>query len=203
MNDNSTLARIHEAAKAEFLERGFRQASLRSIVRAAGVTTGALYGYYDGKQALFAALVDEHYRFLMDSYCGTLRQFADMPPEEQTEQMGQISHAWMKWMLRYLYAHRDEFLLILRCSEGTRYAGMIDEIVEQEVAATDRYCAVLSGLGRPVPPIDERLEHILVTGMMNAYFEIVLHEMPLDDADRYVDELHDFYTAGWMKIMGQ
>jgi AcrR family transcriptional regulator len=203
MNDNSTLARIHDAAKAEFLERGFRQASLRSIVRAAGVTTGALYGYYDSKQALFAALVDEQYRFLMDAYRGVLNQFADLPPEEQTEQMGSMSHVGMKRMLRYLYAHRDEFLLLLRCSEGTRYASMTDELVELEVAATDRYCAVLSDLGRPVPPIDERLEHILVTGMVNAYFEIVLHEMPMDDAERYVDELHDFYTAGWMKIMGQ
>ena len=44
---------------------------------------------------------------------------------------------------------------------------------------------------------------MLVTGMFNAYFEIIIHDMPLDKANRYLEEMHDFYTAGWMKIMGQ
>ena len=35
-----------EAAKKEFLEKGFLGASLRTIVKLAGVTTGAFYGYY-------------------------------------------------------------------------------------------------------------------------------------------------------------
>ena len=58
VDDISTLERIHSAAKAEFMEKGYRSSSLRSIVKAAGVTTGAFYGYYAGKQELFAALVD-------------------------------------------------------------------------------------------------------------------------------------------------
>ena len=53
---SSTLERIHTAALAEFLEKGYQAASLRGIVKTAGVTTGALYGYYDSKEALFAAL---------------------------------------------------------------------------------------------------------------------------------------------------
>lgn len=58
---HSTLEHIHIAAKKEFLEKGFRSASLRIIVKSAGVTTGAFYGYYSSKEELFAALVDEHY----------------------------------------------------------------------------------------------------------------------------------------------
>ena len=61
--NSSTLERIHAAAQAEFLKKGYQGASLRNIVKTAGVTTGALYGYYDSKEALFAALVDESYRW--------------------------------------------------------------------------------------------------------------------------------------------
>ena len=44
---NDQLAeRILEAAKSEFLEKGYRQASVRSIAASVGVTTGALYRYY-------------------------------------------------------------------------------------------------------------------------------------------------------------
>ena len=42
----NTLDNIHKAAKKEFLDKGFQMASLRNIVKNAGVTTGALYGRY-------------------------------------------------------------------------------------------------------------------------------------------------------------
>ena len=42
----ATLEKIQEAALAEFLEKGFQGASLRQIVKNAGVTTGAFYGYF-------------------------------------------------------------------------------------------------------------------------------------------------------------
>ncbi len=45
--------------KKSFLAKGFRSASLRSIVKEAGVTTGAFYGYYKSKEDLFRALVGE------------------------------------------------------------------------------------------------------------------------------------------------
>ena len=93
--------------------------------------------------------------------------------------------------------------MLLQCAEGTRYAFLIDEMVELEVEATHKYYAVLEKLSKPAPMIDRRLEHILVTGMMNAYFEIIIHDTPKDYAERYLKELNDFYTAGWMKIMGQ
>ena len=55
--EKTTLTLIHAAAKKEFLEKGFKSASLRNIVKTAGVTTGAFYGYYNSKEELFDALV--------------------------------------------------------------------------------------------------------------------------------------------------
>lgn len=41
-----TLEKIQQTALDEFLEKGFLGASLRQIVKHAGVTTGAFYGYF-------------------------------------------------------------------------------------------------------------------------------------------------------------
>ena len=49
-----TLEKIQQSALEEFSEKGFLGASLRQIVKNAGVTTGAFYGYYSSKEALFA-----------------------------------------------------------------------------------------------------------------------------------------------------
>lgn len=88
---HSTLEHIHIAAKKEFLEKGFRSASLRNIVKSAGVTTGAFYGYYSSKEELFAALVDEHYKYLLTKYKQSLSGFEELSPKRQTERMARLA----------------------------------------------------------------------------------------------------------------
>ena len=199
----TTLERIHQAAKAEFLEKGYKGASLRNIVKSVGMTTGAFYGYYKSKEELFEALVGEHYQYILTCFKKAQQQFAELPHEQQPEVMSEISGICMYDMLHYAYAHLEECKLILCCSEGTKFSGLIDEMVEIEAEATHAYQEVLQELGRPSPQIDPALEHILITGMFHTFFELVIHEMPLQNAENYVKEMRAFYTAGWMKIMGQ
>ena len=201
--EQTTLQLILKAAMEEFLEKGFQSASLRNIVKAAGVTTGAFYGYYNSKMDLFEALVGRQYNYFMNCFCKAQRDFADLPPEEQPDNLSSVSGECMTEMLLYAYSHLNEFKLILCHSEGTRFSHLIDEMVEIETKGTHDYMAVLQSLGRPAPPIDERLEHILITGMFGAFFELIIHEMPLEKALHYLEEMRAFYTAGWMKIMGQ
>lgn len=68
MPELNTLKNIQKAAKKEFLEKGFKSASLRNIVKEAGVTTGAFYGYYRSKEALFDAIVGEQASVFMTSF---------------------------------------------------------------------------------------------------------------------------------------
>lgn len=199
----TTLEKIHTAAKEAFMEYGFKSASLRQIVKTAGVTLGAFYGYYDSKEELFEALVGEQYNHMLSCYRKAQTDFARMPEEEQAEHMSEISGNCMTEMLLYAYEHPDEFKLILCRSDGTKFSGMIDEMVEIEVKATHDYQEVLNKLGRPSPEIDPRLEHILITGMFGTFMELIIHEMPLEQALVYLEEMRAFYTAGWMKIMGQ
>lgn len=199
----TTLNRIFSAALQEFLEKGFQSASLRNIVKMAGVTTGAFYGYYKSKEELFEALVGEHYDFLLDCFCRVQKEFAEIPPEQQPSHLTSTSGECMYEMLLYAYEHLNEFKLILCCSEGTRFSRLIDEMVEIETKGTHDYLEVLKRLGRPSPPIDARLEHILITGMFNTFFELIIHEIPLEEAKHYLQAMRTFYTAGWMKLMGQ
>ena len=76
-------------------------------------------------------------------------------------------------------------------------------MVEVEAEATHSYQKVQEELGRPSPQIDPTLEHIQITGMFHTFNELVIHEMPIRAAENNVKEMRAFYTAGWMKIMGQ
>jgi AcrR family transcriptional regulator len=51
--------RLLDAAAAVFAERGYRAASVDDIAAAAGVTKGAVYWNFEGKEDLFLALIEE------------------------------------------------------------------------------------------------------------------------------------------------
>lgn len=50
---------ILEAARRVFAERGFRRATTREVARAAGISEGTIYNYFEDKDALLMALLEE------------------------------------------------------------------------------------------------------------------------------------------------
>ena len=56
--------RILACAKEEFLEKGFSEASLRSIAAKADTTTGSIYSRYGGKEELFGEIVEPAAEYL-------------------------------------------------------------------------------------------------------------------------------------------
>lgn len=54
-----TLRALLDAAAAEFGEKGFHESSVVSITSRAGIALGSFYTYFDSKDALFRALVQD------------------------------------------------------------------------------------------------------------------------------------------------
>ena len=131
--NGTTLENIHRAAKAEFLEKG----------------------YYKSKEELFEAIVGEHYEYIRNRFIKAQQEFAELPAAQQPEVMSDISGICMYDILYYAYEHLEECKLILCCSEGTKFAGLIDEMVEIEVDGTHAYQDVLRQLGRSSPHIQQ------------------------------------------------
>ena len=199
---STTLESIEQAAMQEFLEKGFQGASLRQIVKNAGVTTGAFYGYFSSKEPLFNALVEPHAAALMGRFMEAQTSFAELPEEEQVSHMGDESGNYVRWMVDYICQHRDPVKLLLTRSEGTSYERFVHNMVEVEVEYTLRYIEVLRHLGKDVPELSNSICHIIASGMFNGLFEIAIHDMPKEQALQYVEQFRTFYTGGWLSLMG-
>ena len=198
-----TLERKQQSALEEFSEKGFLGASLRQIVKNAGVTTGAFYGYFSSKEALFASLVEPHAAALMGRFMEAQTGFAELPEKEQPAHMGEASGDYVDWMVDYICDHREPVKLLLCRAEGTSYEHFVHNMVEVEVEYTLKYMEVLRRLGKDIPQLDQSLCHIIASGMFNGLFEIVIHDMPREQAHRDVTQFRAFYTAGWLELMGQ
>ena len=57
--ESAKRRQIMEGARAMFLAQGFDAASMGEIARQAGVSKGTLYVYFDSKEQLFQAIVEE------------------------------------------------------------------------------------------------------------------------------------------------
>ena len=201
-SSRATLEKIQQAALTEFLDKGFLSASLRQIVKNAGVTTGAFYGYFSCKEALFASIVEPHAAALMGRFMEAQTSFAGRPEAEQPEHMGEDSESCLDWMVDYICQNREPVKLLLCRAEGTGYESFVHNMVEVEVEYTLRYMEVLRRLGRRVPTLSRSLCHIIASGMFNGLFEVVIHDMPYEQALRDVKQLRAFYTAGWLELVG-
>jgi AcrR family transcriptional regulator len=64
--DSAKRRQILDGARRVFLAHGFDGASMGEIAKAAGVSKGTLYVYFDSKEALFEALIIEERRSLAE-----------------------------------------------------------------------------------------------------------------------------------------
>src|SRR4051812_47836382 len=64
--DSAKRRQILDGARRVFLAHGFDGASMGEIAKAAGVSKGTLYVYFDSKEALFEALIVEERRSLAE-----------------------------------------------------------------------------------------------------------------------------------------
>ena len=75
-----TQKKILDTAKKHFLKDGLTGASLRNIVKDAGLTTGAFYKYYPTKEALFDALTDPYMDIFIRFMTRSLRSLKSFLP---------------------------------------------------------------------------------------------------------------------------
>ncbi|HEX4186905.1 MAG TPA: TetR/AcrR family transcriptional regulator [Solirubrobacteraceae bacterium] len=75
----ATRAALIATARALFAERGYAEVGTEEIVRAAGVTRGALYHHFAGKRDLFEAVYEEVERQLVERIAASAISSASDP----------------------------------------------------------------------------------------------------------------------------
>lgn len=106
---------ILRAARDEFIDKGLEGASMRSIARRAGCTTGAIYPQFVSKEAIYAALLSQSLA-LLDAQVTAAVDTADLPGR----QVSAACHAF----LRYYLAHPFEVNLGLYAFRGIKRQGV-------------------------------------------------------------------------------
>lgn len=198
----STVMDILEAGKKEFLTYGYEKASLRRIAKEANVTTGAIYGYFPGKEALFDALTGDVSETLVEMYVKMHTDFAALPPREQPDQLDWVTEHQVPWMVNYIYDHFDVFKLLLCCGFPGARESFFDRLASVEEQSCLDFMKAMKSLGHQVPEMNDTLIHILCRSFFHQLQEFVSHDVPREQALSCALVLSRFQHAGWIRIMG-
>lgn len=190
--DVSIEPRILDSAKAEFLKNGYSKASLKAICKNAGVTTGALYRRYSGKEGLYHALVST---------------VAIKFKEKIKEQRGQIqalsadAGSVVIDYIEFVYENFDAFKLLLECPGGTIYCGYLKEVVD---LATEHILEIMHLNQKEITRFNKQVSpqflHMVVNAYFSGFFEPVFQNMNLEDAKAYETQFACFFKAGWQEF---
>lgn len=191
--------RILTCAQKEFLKYGFEKANLRRIAENAFVTTGALYNYYSGKDALFDALVS-------DTAAEMYGQFR-MQHENAAKLLLQNSHIdWSKsvkdgsqWVIDYVFEHFPAVRLLLCCSGGTKWNSFLEPFIELEERSYKNYFQSIAP-NKKLP--SDFFFHCTAAAGFQFVAHIVEHDLSYEEAMRVMNEEQTFRLAGWRELMG-
>jgi AcrR family transcriptional regulator len=98
-----TLRKILEGAREEFGQRGFAESSIVAITQRAGVALGTFYTYFDSKEAVFQALVQDMSAQVRDHVAPVLKDSTDALDGERRA---------LESFLWFARAHRDVYRII-------------------------------------------------------------------------------------------
>lgn len=195
-----TQRNILETAKKHFLNDGLTGASLRNIVKDAGLTTGAFYKYYPTKEALFDALTDPYLEHIYEIYDQVVAELEKLSADDQTKSMASMSNDGMKRMLDYVYDHYDNFKLLLKCGDSGKYEDFIHRIVNREIESSHRYLEKMKEEGVEIPVVEDSLMHMIYTGFFSSIFQIIEHDFDKQSAIKNISQLKQFNIGGFEKL---
>lgn len=196
-----TYERIIPAAREEFLEKGFEQASMRSIAARAGMSAAGIYRHFSDKEALFAELAEPAI-LAAGEWCR-----AHMEWNYGLIEKGSLEDMWRQggereMVFQVIYPHFQAFKLLLCRAEGTRYADFKHQLVMMVQRETLDFLRAAREKGFPVREVREREFHFLLTAYMDALFEIVAHDLPKEEAEHYLKTFQEFFYPGWRALLG-
>lgn len=124
---------ILASARTEFLDKGYSKASMREIAVNAGITVGNIYRYYESKEYLFEAIVDPTFVEITDLFKNI---HFDVFDAFEKEDYLEFRNGFTDQFMKIVAENRDEIVILIKCSEGTRYRearSQFAEIIESKV----------------------------------------------------------------------
>ncbi len=189
---------ILDSAKDEFLEKGYRKASIRAIASRADVTLSNIYNYFKDKDEIFREIMMP----ILDAIKEGQRRIEHMERDEKS--FSEEEHVRMlDKPAEFIYNNREMFNLLLYRSEGSSLADLPEEMTKWN--ARIMRLSVEWASERHHVQIDapsEYMLHYIGSAWIHLAMDSVRYNYPLETMKENAKQLMRFVLHGWIGMLG-
>ena len=191
-----TKKSLIESATTEFLSMGYRKASLRDICGNAGVTTGALYFFFDSKEALFNEIINPVLSEIKDVVTRYYDSKLNLKPSD-----GDSDLEFGTNMVRYYYDNKHICDIILSNRNYPAIRDFFDEAVSYMDDRMTKLQKLRARAGTGKEPINRYTRHWLSHLQIDSFLNVLTHTPDMESAISQIAVTVTFIRAGYHAII--
>ncbi|WP_234121301.1 TetR/AcrR family transcriptional regulator [Clostridium hydrogenum] len=203
-NTLETREMLLDSAKKEFLKKGFEKASLRTICKNAGLTTGALYFFFNNKEDVFDCLVKDIVVELKSMLCNFSQkeklEYKSALNNERDNNF-QLDIEDEKEVMKYLYTNKEEFVLLINKAQGSPYENYYHEIVGFLEQLFDEFFQLYYDKEIVDSKTVQYAIHNMVSWKINSYIEILKNSLTLEEAMIQAEIIAKYAIGGFQNVI--
>lgn len=190
---------ILRAARKEFILRGFKDASMRTIAKDANVGLSNIYNYFKNKDEIFLEIVsparDDLFAFVKDKHTEKYIDFNFMSTRAYQEETVDV-------YIQLLMKYKEEIRLLLFYSQGSTMENFRETLTEYLTDVSNNHKAIVKNHYPQVQEVSSFFTHTLCAFMVSIVGEIVTHDMEKHKIREFFREYFRFQIAGWRELTG-
>ena len=192
-------SKVLAAAREEFMEYGYENASMRRIGQRAGMTAAGLYRHCRDKADLFREIVSPSVKKIDDGLEAHIdRSIKTM----ESNEVDLWKDSEIDMMRDLIYPNMEEYRLLLTKAQGSPYENFLHDLTERHQNKMLEFLPLLYEKGYVPRRIDPKELHLLLSAYTTAMFEPVVHGYSKEDAYRCLETLEAFFLPGWKQLLG-
>ncbi|MBE9469336.1 MAG: TetR/AcrR family transcriptional regulator [Bacteroidetes bacterium] len=190
---------ILDVSRVEFLEKGYKNTSMRTIAKKSGVGLSNTYNYFKNKDEIlkevlkhllqaFDILIDEH----------NSPEYISLDIFISKEYMQKQINIFVEFILKY----REELKLLLFKVHGSSLDNFNEEYTNRHTKIGLEY---IDKMKEKYPQINTNISdffiHTISSWWLSIIGEIVSHDLSDEKIKQFISEYMVYATAGWKKIL--
>ncbi|MBU1239053.1 TetR/AcrR family transcriptional regulator [Myxococcota bacterium] len=181
-----TVDQILAGAALVFEELGYAKTTTNHIAHRVGVSIGTLYQYFDNKDAILSALMEQHFREVQVLLSSVHRRDGEIS-------LNDTIHSMVTGLLD-LHMKRPVLHQIM-VSEAPRHPGLMAKMHEIEDEISDSLAAFLLGCSDLDPAHVEHAVYLVVHVAEGITHEFVIHPPGHMDRELFIKEVTSMLTG--------
>lgn len=198
LKDNKYNSILH-ASRKEFIYKGFKDASMRTIAKEANVGLSNIYNYFKNKDEIFLAIVkpakDDLFSFITKQHSEESLDFNRMTTFGHQEEA-------IEYYIRLIYKYKDELRLLLYHSQGSSIGNFRDIFTDHITHVSYTYMELEQKYYPNAHKVSRFFIHAMSSWMVSILGEIVTHDLNKQKIREFFREYFRFGFAGWCELTG-